>query len=63
MTGAALRDGAIATASGWWAARLTLERTLSPLSFYLDGAKGEEIDEAESLRSWAQGIDARFSRK
>lgn len=53
----------MATAIGWWTVRLGCERTLSPLSAYLDGDNADEVDEEERLRSWAQGIDARFRRK
>lgn len=53
----------MATAVGWWTERFAREKVLSPLSAYLDDEAGEEVDEAVRLRTWAQGIDARFARK
>lgn len=60
--GRAQRDAEIAIATGWWATRLGMERRLSPLSTYLESDSSEDVDPAESLRSWAQGVDARFKR-
>jgi len=62
ITGRAQRDADLAAASGWWAERFAREKALSPLSHYLSLDGDGEIDEAEALRSWAQGIDARFKR-
>ena len=62
VVGRAQRDADLAAASGWWAERFAREKALSPLSHYLAGDTAEEVDEAEALRSWAQGVDARFKR-
>jgi hypothetical protein len=53
----------MATAVGWWTERFARENVLSPLSAYLDGEADQEADEAARLRTWAQGIDAKFSCK
>lgn len=61
VTGAASRDATMATAVGWWTERFAREKVLSPLSAYLDVEADEEVDEAARLRSWAQGIEAKFA--
>jgi hypothetical protein len=63
VEGAARRAAEQAIATGWWAERFAREKRLAPLSEYLGDDDGAEVNEAERLRSWAQGIDARFTRQ